>query len=568
MLDISKTFFMSTTRQYRNPFSIIGLLLASMLILSCGGSTGEDSFRQQGSSIFPTAVFIADKDVNGIDELYATFNDGSEVTKLSGQLVAGGSVVAFRISPDGILAAYVADQDTAGVFELYVVPVDKAPNETAVKVSGAMAGNGILQLPSGEYVIGWAPNSARVAYVADQNTLGVFELFTATPDGLANDIVSNLPDPLTNPDRNVQNFEWGPNSTLIAYIADQDTEEVFELYVSPFDNNTPNVKVSGTTLDGDGIKELEPGPSVPSGEYAFAWAPDGSRLAFLADQLIDAIDEFELYTNLSDGTSNIRVSGPQGDSSDVKEFAWAPNSQQIAYRANQNLISAIDLFTAQPNISESPQQNSSGLQPGQEVAAFKWSPDSTLIAFISDRTFTGFFRLFTTSPNDSDNVLVSDGLLDTTDVTVFEWAPDSLRIAYVNTLIGAVFELFATLPDAQPSTLITVSLEDDDEKDFAWSPDSSRIAYIADQNITNVFELFTFTHDGGTTDVVSGPLAAGGDVQVFKWAPDGSGIGYIADQDTDTIDELFASQPDGSNNTLLSGILVNGGDVFSFDWVP
>ena len=565
MLDNSRIFIMNTTRQYRITFAIIGLLLASMLFLSCGGSTGDDSFRQQGSSIFPAAVFIADKDVNGVDELYVSFNDGSEITKLSDQLVARGNVVAFQVSPDGIFVAYVADQDTAGLFELYVVPVDKTPNETAVKVSGTMAGNGILQQPSGEYVFKWAPNSSRVAYVADQNALRVFELFTSTPDGLENDTVSNLPDPLTNPDRNVQNFEWRPDSTLIAYIADQDSDQVFELFVSPFDSNTPNFKVSGTTLDGDGIKELGP---VPSGEFAFAWAPDSSRLAFLADQLIDAIDEFELYTNLPDGTSNIRVSGPQGDSSEVKEFAWAPNSQQIAYRANQSLLTAIDLFTALPNVSASFQQNSSGLQPGQEVASFKWSPDSTRIAFISDRTFTGFFRLFTTSPNNSNNVLVSDGLLDTTDVSVFEWAPDSLRIAYINLLIGPVFELFTTFRDALPSTLITSSLEDDDEEDFAWAPDSSRIGYIADRNNIDVFELFTSTPDGGATDVVSGPLAAGGDVQEFKWAPDGSGIGYIADQDTDTIDELFASQPNGSNNTLLSGILANGGDVFSFDWVP
>ena len=558
---------MNRTRKYRMPFWFIDLLLASMLIIACDGSVGDDNERQQGSSFFPPAVYIADKDTNGIDELFVAFSDGSENIKLSDPLVAKGNVVAFRISPDGIFVAYVADQDTAGLFELYVVPVDKSPNETAVKVSGAIAGNGILQLPSGEYVFAWAPDSSRVAYVADQNTIRVFELFTATPDGIENDIVSNLPvpDPLTNPDPDVEIFEWEPNSTSIAYIADQDTDEVFELYVSPSDSNTPNVKVSGTILDGSGIKELAP---VPSGEYAFAWAPDSSRLAFLADQLIDAIDEFELYTNLPDGTSNLRVSGLQGNSSQVDNFAWAPNSRQIAYRANQNLITAIDLFTALPGVSSSFQQISSGLEPGQEVTAFKWSPDSTRIAFISDRAFTRFFRLFTTSPNNSNNVLVSGSLISTTDVTVFEWSPDSRRIAYVDILLGGVFELFTTLRDVEPSTLITSSLADDEEEDFAWAPDSARIAYIADPNIVDEFELFTSTRDGDATNVVSGLLVTGGDVVEFKWAPDNSGIGYIADQDTDTVEELFASRPDGGNNTLLSGTLVSGGDVFSFDWVP
>jgi Tol biopolymer transport system component len=558
---------MNTIHQHRIPFSIIVLLLSSILIIACNDSGDEDEGRQGGSSIFPPVVFIADKDVNVIDELFVAFSDGTDIVKLSDKLVTRGNVAAFLISPDGFFVAYVADQDTAGVFELYVVPVDKTPNETAVKVSGTMAGNGILQLPSGDYVFGWAPDSSRIAYVADQNSLGVFELFTSTPDGTENDIVSNLPDPdpLTNPDPDVKNFEWEPNSRLIAYIADQDTDEVFELYVSPSDSNTPNVKVSGTALDGNGIKELEP---VPSGEYAFAWAPNSSRLAFLADQLIDAIDEFELYTNLPDGTNNLRVSGLQGNSSQVQDFAWAPNSSLIAYRANQNLITAIDLFTALPNVSSSFQQNSSGLEPGQEVKAFKWSPDSTRIAFISDRAFTRFFRLFTTSPNNSNNLLVSGSLLSTTDVTVFKWSPDSLRIAYVDILLGGVFELFTTLRDVEPSTLITSRLADDDEEDFDWSPNSSRIAYIADQNIVAEFELFTSTRDGDATNVVSGPLATGGKVLEFKWAPDNSGIGYIANQNTFAVDELFASQPNGGNNTLLSGTLVSGGDVFSFDWVP
>jgi hypothetical protein len=558
---------MNTTRKYRMPFWIIVLLLAPMLIIACDGNDGDDNERQQGSSFFPPAVYIADKDTNGIDELFVAFSDGSENIKLSEPLVAKGDVVAFRISPDGIFAAYVADQDTAGLFELYVVPVDKTTDETAVKVSGEMAGNGILQLPSGEYVFAWAPDSSRIAYVADQNRLRVFELFTSTPDGIENDVVSNLPvpDPLTNPDPDVEIFEWEPNSTSIAYIADQDTDEVFELYVSPSDSNTPNVKVSGTTIDGNGIKELAP---VPSGEYAFAWAPDSSRLAFLADQLLDAIDEFELYTNVPDGTDNLRISGPQGNSSQVENFAWAPNSRQIAYRANQNLITAIDLFAALPNVSSSFQQISSGLEPGQEVAAFKWSPDSTRIALVSDRAFTGFFRLFTTSPNNSNNVLVSGGLASTSDVTVFEWSPDSLRIAYVDVLAGNIFELSTTRRDVEPSTLITNSLADDDEEDFDWSPNSSRIAYIADQITVDEFELFTVNPAGDGLSVVSGLLVTGGDVREFKWASDNSGLGYIADQDTDTVDELFASQPNGGSNTLLSGTLVSGGDVISFDWEP
>ena len=92
--------------------------------------------------------------------------------------------------------------------------------------------------------------------------------------------------------------------------------------------------------------------------------------------------------------------------------------------------------------------------------------------------------------------------------------------------------------------------------------------YIADENTADVFELFTATPDGSVNDIVSGPLAAGGNVEEASWAPDSSGIGYIADQDSADVFELFASQPDGSENAKLSGNLVAGGDVFAFEWVP
>ena len=45
------------------------------------------------------------------------------------RLLPGGDVVDFLVSPDGSYAAYVADQDTDGVFELYAVVVDKTTGD-------------------------------------------------------------------------------------------------------------------------------------------------------------------------------------------------------------------------------------------------------------------------------------------------------------------------------------------------------------------------------------------------------------------------------------------------------
>jgi hypothetical protein len=65
------------------------------------------------------AVFTASKDLATRTDLYLARLDGSEVLRLNGPVPRGG-VAAFLVSPDRSQVAYLADQDTQGVLELYV----------------------------------------------------------------------------------------------------------------------------------------------------------------------------------------------------------------------------------------------------------------------------------------------------------------------------------------------------------------------------------------------------------------------------------------------------------------
>lgn len=541
----------------------ITLLMLSFILLSCGGSGGDGDGETSGTVNFPPVVFMADKDNDGTAELYASFDNGTDIIKLSETLISGGNIVGFKVSPDGVFVAYVADQDSNDLFELYVVPVDKTPNDSAVKVSVPLAGSGLRETApgSGEYFFAWGPDSSRVAYIADAadpvvEIVDLLELFSSTPDGIEKDLVSDLVDP----NSDVKDFQWEPSSTLISYVADQDVDNVIELYVSPSNSNLGNVRVSGP-MAGNGIKENPSG----SGKYSFAWAPDSSRLAYIADQ--NVLDKFELFTSTPDGISNLQISGPFNDTRDVEDFKWAPDSLRIAYTANQDTAAAIDLFSAPPNITTTSQQNSSGLASGQAVSIFKWAPDSSRIAFISDKIITDFFRLYSVQPVNNNDILISGGLSSTNDVIEFEWAPDSSQIAYL--VEDQNLELFTTLPARSSSTQITKPLVlGRDVFEFEWAPNSSRIAYTADFDAASVIELFSSSPDNSITDKVSGSLATNGDVGEFKWAPDSSGVGYIADQEANDVDELYASRPNGDDNTKLSGDLVSGGDVDRFEWVP
>ena len=87
--------------------------------------------------------------------------------KLSGLMPAFGDVIFFQISPDGRYAVYLADQETDGVNELY-----------SVLLGGGSPVRLNPLLPFGRNVTSFqiSPDSSRVVYRADQDTDEVFEL--------------------------------------------------------------------------------------------------------------------------------------------------------------------------------------------------------------------------------------------------------------------------------------------------------------------------------------------------------------------------------------------------------
>jgi len=545
----------------KNIAVVLSAVLLSFFLLSCGGS-GDGGDETTETVVFAPVVFMADNDTPGVIELYASFDDGTNIVKLSGTLVAGGNVVDFRVSSDGIWVAYVADQDTNDVFELYVVPVDKTDSDDPVKISGdPMAGDGIKEKASGRYAFQWAPDTSRVAYLADQTTAGVVELYSNTPDGNSGTTIRLSV--LFGTNRDVEDFAWSPdldNHRRIAYLADEQIVDVIELYTTEPDNSF-SIKIN------DG---LGPGRNVTD----FEWAPDASRIAFIADKVVGV---FELYTTFPTTTIDVLVSGSLAVTSDVLNFKWSPDSARLAYLVlsatpDFQLLTTLNSVLASTSIS-------SDIEDG-EKSNYGWSWDSSLIAFIADEDFVDQFELYTSDPVDvSTKTQVSGNPVSGGDVKAFKWAPTELLIAYTaDQDTNNKIELYTTNPP--PSIEVekvsgTPFAGDTVEDDFKWSPDSSLIAYRADQDTLNQIELYSVEPDGSDNDKVSGTLPSGGDVDEFKWDDLGIALGYLANQISVTVNELFASLPNGAENTRLSSNLVdsNGnpeadGNVSAFEWVP
>src|SRR5690606_2515734 len=125
--------------------------------------------------------------------------------------------------------------------------------------------------------IKWSADSARVFYAAEQNTVGVVELYSVAIDGLQQ---RRLSGDMTAGGSLANGASWqlSPDGRYVAYLADQRNDERVELYVNAADGSQAARAVNGA---------LTPGGDVSS----LSWDANSLRLYYVADQLSDGTEE-------------------------------------------------------------------------------------------------------------------------------------------------------------------------------------------------------------------------------------------------------------------------------------
>ena len=134
------------------------------------------------------------------------------------------AVYLYRITPDGSHVVYRAKQDQADVNELYSVPI-AGPASATVKLNSPLVAGG--------EVLGFeiSPDSQRVVYSADQAIDNIDELYSVP--------LSRRParhQAECRPRRRRQRrrpAKISSDSRYVVYYADQDTDNVYELYSVP-----------------------------------------------------------------------------------------------------------------------------------------------------------------------------------------------------------------------------------------------------------------------------------------------------------------------------------------------
>lgn len=238
--------------------------------LALGGDVSEFSISADGQFI----VYLADQDVNDRLELYSVETSGTALdgTKLNGALVtSSGTVMEYQISPDADRVVYRAVQQTGDVIELYSVPIT-GPSSASVKINSPLTENGHVAAfdisSDGEWVV----------YKADQDEPFEMELYGVQIFGPTGSAVK-LNSSLTN-NGDVNSFSITADSRWVYYLADQDQNDVTELFRAPLATANQAIRIN-STLSGSRDVTL------------FGIAVDGGRVVYLADQLVD--EQFEMF---------------------------------------------------------------------------------------------------------------------------------------------------------------------------------------------------------------------------------------------------------------------------------
>jgi dipeptidyl aminopeptidase/acylaminoacyl peptidase len=242
-----------------------------------------------------------------------------------------------QISPDGACVAYVVS---------WVADDDPTRYRSQLMLADTRGAAPPRPLTSGRHrdrAPRWSPDGLSLAFLSDREGDKVSQLF-ALP------LVGGEPRQLTSLKHGAGPAVWSPDGTRIAFAAEVDVDDVADQEGQPGDRQrAPRVRVVRrvrSKADGEGLREARQrhlfvldadGSAEPKqitrgdwDDWDPAWAPDGSRLAFVSRRERDR--DLTLFSDVwvvpAGGGRARRVSEHSGEASAP---AWSPDGQQIAY---------------------------------------------------------------------------------------------------------------------------------------------------------------------------------------------------------------------------------------------
>lgn len=474
------------------------------------------------SAVSPDGQFVVyahDAEVDNAQELWSVRVTGGAPVRLSNPLPGGVGIGFLAISADSQRVVFIVAQETAGQVELYSVPI-AGPEGAWIKLNGELPPGGDV----GEFRI--SPDSTRVVYFSRQQNIDQ-DAWSVPIDGgtpirlrpfitaAGSRVIHGQDTPLISPD-----------SERVVFYANFSNLDYFDLWSARLDGTGGIVRLTERTA-------ADHGASLPS------FSPDSSRVVYLFQQP-DGTQE--LYSVPSAGGSAVKLNGVLTPGGGVVFYRISPDSSRVVYFADQQTLNVQELYSV-PLAGGGAAKLNGQLSGG--VSDFRISPDSANVVYLADQDTPGVWELYRVPLAGGGTVKLNPTLASNRDVTELAIAPDGSRVVYLaDQNHDEVLELFSVpLAGGTSDHLNDNPVSGGDVLDFTIAPQGGFVFYSGDMLTDGRFELFR-TRIAGASNAdsrVSGPLVAGGAIDLWTWAalPDGRQVVYKADEEVDERQDLY-----------------------------
>jgi Tol biopolymer transport system component len=454
-----------------------------------------------------------------VNDVFVMKPDGSGVKKLTDSRGVSGDAAW---SPSGSLIAFDSDRgDHKGFSDIYVM----RPNGRKLRrVTKPVR-------PFSDYKPRFSPDGTHLLFTRARGTAdnAPAALFTVRLDG--SDLHRLTPYSL-----HVDDSDWSPDGKRIVVDAYPNPAAYGDIYV--------------VNANGGSAVNLTKNPAGQAGSADPVWSPDGTKILFLDNRVVDDVGRTGLATMSPDGSNRQFVSSKnvEAHQADWESIAvGAARKLSTARHATTARNGPLTLFVGPVNgiarivtvghgrsttVWHCPQQ----VFCGQPVS-FAWAPDGRRVAFTLDEIggtspYVGFHVMNVVSGQDTRIPGDAPQTASTTDdpaawrawfkkmrdrvgcwpAANLAWSPDGSGIAYNCGSRINVLDLhgsgYATVPTGSQAYWPT------------WSPGGTRIAYSTRLQPMKASGIYTIGLDGSHRRLV----ATGGVAPA--WSPDGRTIAY------------------------------------------
>lgn len=268
-------------------------------------------------------LFLADADTTGLYDLYTINLDGSNRQRVNIGLTNVTQEVEnnFRFTNQGSKVIYATDEENAGVRNIYIANHDGSARLRLNQVLGT------------QLTFDLSANDSRVVY----RTFSANPTLRSVTLSASGDTLLNAPfDLVGNPTSGVQDFKMASDSSRVAFRSNQDNGAIFELYTVNLDGSGLRSKINGTIIAG----------GIVSPTYDFS--KDNTKVVYIADQNVDEVQEIYV-SNAVAPFNNTKLNALLIANGNVTSFKLSSDGQKVLYIADQNIDAVNELYSVNLN---------------------------------------------------------------------------------------------------------------------------------------------------------------------------------------------------------------------------